>query len=329
MLRAVVLGILAIAPLLLSAPNQLASAQEFPQRTVTVIVPSAPGGTLDALARFFAQAMGPALGRSVVVENVSGAGGLVGLQRLTRAEPDGHTIVFGNMGVLAAAMALNPDSGFDPRRDLAPIGVVANVPMVLAASPASGIRSLPDLIERIRRHGERVSFGTAGSGTTSHLAPGFLLHLTGLKATLVGYRGSGPAMNDLAAGVVDAVIDQTVTMIPAHRGGQAVAIAVSASRRIPQLPDVPTFAEGGVPSFDMVIWNAFAAPRGTPDQSIARLQQALEAALAEPDLQRRLADLAATAPQPEARGPDAMRRLITAEVAKWTEFVRLTGLPRD
>src|SRR3954468_6570547 len=118
----------------------VARAQGFPQRTVTILVPSAPGGTLDALARFFAQAMSPALGRSVVVENVSGAGGLVGLQRLARAEPDGHTIVFGNMGVLAAAMALNPDSGFDPRRDLAPIGVVANVPMVLAASPASGIR---------------------------------------------------------------------------------------------------------------------------------------------------------------------------------------------
>jgi tripartite-type tricarboxylate transporter receptor subunit TctC len=233
------------------------------------------------------------------------------------------------MGVLAAAMALNPESGFDPRRDLAPIGVVANVPMVLAASPASGIRSLPDLIERLRQRGERVSFGTAGNGTTSHLAPGFLLHLTGLKATLVAYRGSGPAMNDLAAGVVDAVIDQTVTMIPAHRGGQAVAIAVSAPERIPQLPAVPTFAEGGVPGFDMVIWNAFAAPRGTPDKAIARLQQALEAALADPDLQRRLVELATTVPPPEARGPDAMRRLVVADVAKWTEFVRQTGLPRD
>jgi tripartite-type tricarboxylate transporter receptor subunit TctC len=180
---------LAMAAPLWTAPNQPASAQEFPQRTVTIIVPSAPGSTLDALARFFAQAMGPALGRSVVVENVSGAGGFVGLQRLARAEPDGHTIVFGSMGMMAAAMAHNPDSGFDPRRDLAPIGVVANVPMVLATSPASGIRSLPALIERIRQRGERVSSGTAGSGTTSHLAPGFLLHLTGMKATLVAYRG--------------------------------------------------------------------------------------------------------------------------------------------
>jgi tripartite-type tricarboxylate transporter receptor subunit TctC len=233
MRRGALLIIMATAALLRLAPSQPASAQEFPQRTVTIIVPSAPGGTLDALARFFGQAMGPALGRSVVVENVSGAGGLVGLQRLARAEPDGHTIVFGNMGVLAAAMALNPDSGFDPRRDLAPIGVVANVPMVLAASPASGIRNLPELTERIRQRGERVSFGTAGNGTTSHLAPGFLLHLVGLKATLVAYRGSGPAMNELAAGVVDAVIDQTFRMFPAHRGGQ---VALPTNFGLPAVP---------------------------------------------------------------------------------------------
>ena len=306
-----------------------ARAQEFPQRTVTVIVPSAPGGTLDALARFFAQAMAPALQRGVVVENVSGAGGLIGLQRAARAEPDGHVLVFGNMGVLAAGMALNPDSGFDPRRDLAPVGVVAEVPMVLAASPASGIRSLPALLDRFRRQPGRLSFGTAGLGTTSHLAPGFLLHLTGQQATLVAYRGSGPAMNDLAAGVVDAVIDQTVTMIPAHRGGQAFALAVAGPGRIPQLPDVPTFAEGGVPGFDMVIWNAFAAPRGTPAAAIARLHDSLEAALRDPDLQRRLAELASSIPPAEARGPAAMGRLIAADVAKWTEFVRQSGLAKE
>ncbi len=189
----------------------------WPQRTVTLVVPSAPGGTLDALARFFAQAMSPALGRAVVVENVSGAGGLVGMQRAARAEPDGHTVVFGNMGVMAASVALNPNSGYDPRRDLAPVGMAAHVPMVLAASPQSGVRDLQELLARIRERGEGVTFGTAGLGTTSHLAPALLMHLTGLKATLVSYRGAGPAMNDLAAGVVDAVIDQTVTMIPAHR----------------------------------------------------------------------------------------------------------------
>jgi tripartite-type tricarboxylate transporter receptor subunit TctC len=301
----------------------------WPQRTVTLVVPSAPGGTLDALARFFAQAMAPALGRGMVVENVSGAGGLIGMQRAARAEPDGHTLVFGNMGVMAAAVALNPDGGYDPRRDLAPVGLAAHVPMVLAASPQSGVRDLGALLARIRERGERVTFGTAGLGTTSHLAPALLLHLTGPKATLVSYRGAGPAMNDLAAGVVDAVIDQTVTMIPAHRGRTAVALAVTGSARVPQLPEVPTFAEAGVPTFDLVVWNAIAAPRGTPSAVVDRVAAAVDAALADEELRRRLGDLAALPPAREERGPDHLRRRIASDVERWTAVVQAAGLARQ
>ncbi|MCO6417876.1 tripartite tricarboxylate transporter substrate binding protein [Siccirubricoccus sp. KC 17139] len=307
----------------------LARAQGFPQRNVTVIVPSAPGGTLDALARFYAQAMTPALGRQVVVENVSGAGGLIGMQRAARSEPDGHTISFGNMGVMAVGAILNPQGGFDPRRDMAPISLVADVPMVLSASPRGSIRSLSALLEKLRTEGEKVTFGTAGLGTTSHLAPGYLLHLAKVKGTLVSYRGAGPALNDLAAGLVDAVIDQTVTMIPGHRGGTAVALAVSAPQRIPQLPEVPTFAEGGLPDFDLVIWNAFAAPPGTPAPILARLAEAVEAAQADPGLQGRLRDLASTATPPAARGPEAMQARIAADMTKWTEIINAPGFARE
>jgi tripartite-type tricarboxylate transporter receptor subunit TctC len=310
----------------LAAP---ALAQAFPQRNITIIVPSAPGGTLDALARYFGQAMAPLLGRSVVVENIGGAGGLIGMQRAARAEADGHTLVFGNMGVMAVGYVLNPNSGFDPRRDLAPISMVADVPMVLAASPRGQIRDLQGLLDHIRRNGDKATFGTAGSGTTSHLAPGYLLHLAGLKATLVSYRGAGPAMTDLAAGTVDAVIDQTVTMIPAHRGGTAIALAVSAPQRIPQLPDVPSFAEAGLPGFDLVIWNAFAAPAGTPAPVVARLAEVLEGAQQDPVLQGRLRDLASTAPAPATRGPEALRQRIAADIAKWTEIIGASGLNRE
>jgi tripartite-type tricarboxylate transporter receptor subunit TctC len=310
----------------LAAP---ALAQAFPQRNITIIVPSAPGGTLDALARYFGQAMAPLLGRSVVVENIGGAGGLIGMQRAARAEADGHTLVFGNMGVMAVGYVLNPNSGFDPRRDLAPISMVADVPMVLAASPRGQIRDLQGLLEHIRRNGDKATFGTAGSGTTSHLAPGYLLHLAGLKATLVSYRGAGPAMTDLAAGTVDAVIDQTVTMIPAHRGGTAIALAVSAPQRIPQLPDVPSFAEAGLPGFDLVIWNAFAAPAGTPAPVVARLAEVLEGAQQDPVLQGRLRDLASTAPAPATRGPEALRQRIAADITKWTEIIGASGLNRE
>ncbi len=313
-----------------SAPAVRAqSSGAWPQRTITLVVPSAPGGTLDALARFFAQAMSPALSRAVVVENVGGAGGLIGMQRAARAEPDGHTIVFGNMGVMAASVALNPDSGYDPRRDLAPVGIAAHVPMVLAASPQSGVRDLQELLARIRERGEGVTFGTAGLGTTSHLAPALLLHLTGLKATLVSYRGAGPAMNDLAAGVVDAVIDQTVTMIPAHHGRTAVALAVSGARHVPRIPEVPTFAEAGVPAFDLVVWNAIAAPRGTPPAVVERLAAAVEAALADEELRRRLSELAAVPPAPEERGPEPLRRRIASDVERWTAIVQAAGIARQ
>ena len=301
----------------------------WPQRAVTLVVPSAPGGTLDALARFFAQAMSPSLGRGVVVENVGGAGGVIGMQRAARAEPDGHTLVFGNMGVMAASVALNPDAGYDPRRDLAPVGMAAHVPMVLAASPQSGVRDLQGLLARVRERGDAATFGTAGLGTTSHLAPAMLLHLTGLKATLVSYRGAGPAMNDLAAGVVDAAIDQTVTMIPAHRGRTAVALAVSGARRVPRLPEVPTFAEAGVPAFDLVVWNAVAAPRGTPTAVVERLAAAVETALADEELRRRLSDLAAVPPDREERGPEPLRRRIASDVERWIAIARAAGIVRQ
>jgi len=273
--------------------------------------------------------MAPGLGKPVVVENVSGAGGLVGMQRLARSEPDGHTLAFGNMGIMATGYALNPDSGFDPRRDMAPVCLVADVPMVLATSPRGALRSLPELLAHIRDKGERATFGTAGVGTTSHLAPAYLMHLAGLKGTLVSYRGSGPAMNDLAAGVVDAVIDQTVTMIPAHRGGTARAVAVSAPARIPQLPDVPTFAEAGRPDFDLVIWNGFAAPATTTAPILAQLHQALEAALRDSVLQGRMVELASTVPPTATRGPAAMRERIAADIAKWSVIVREAGLNRE
>jgi len=322
-------ALLALPALTAAAPRLHAQGAAWPQRTITLIVPSAPGGTLDALARFFAQAMSPGLGRNVVVENVSGAGGLIGMQRATRADPDGYTIVFGNMGVMAAFVALNPTSGYDPRRDLAPIGMCAHVPMVLAASPQSGVRDLRSLLDRIRERREGATFGTAGLGTTSHLAPALLLHLTGLRATLVSYRGAGPAMNDLAAGVVDAVIDQTVTMIPAHRGRTAVALAVSGAQRVPQIPDVPTFAEAGVSSFDLVVWNAIAAPRGTPQPIVERLAAAVESALQDAELRRRLGELAAIPPGTEERGPEPLRRRIAADAERWIVVVEAAGLTRQ
>lgn len=303
-----------------------ALAQEFPARPVTMIVPSAPGGTLDALGRLMAQGMAADLGQNVVVENVSGAGSIVGMQRLVRSPADGYVIGFGNLGSLAANVAITRELGFDPRQDLTPISIVANVPMVIAVSNKSGVRDLAALLSRIRERGDGVTFGTPGTGTTGHLAPAYLLSLTKLQATLVPYRGAGPAMGDLASGTVDAVIDQTVTMIPAHRGNTAFALAVTGPQRLAQLPDVPTFAEAGVPGFDMVIWNAIVGPRGIPEAAQQRLVRAVEAALASPNVTARFADLATTAPPAEERGPEVLRRRIAEDVDRWIRITREAGI---
>lgn len=322
MLRAIAAGLL--SGLVAAAP---AWAETYPVRPVTMVVPYAAGGTTDVLTRIVGQAMGADLGQSVVVENVGGAGGTMGTLRVARSEPDGYTLNFGNMGSLAANVTLYPKLRYDPRKDLAPIGLVATVPMVLSVSNASGIRDLPGFVARLRQ-GD-LKLGHAGIGATSHLAALAFLSETGTKATLVAYRGSGPAINDLAAGVVDAVFDQTVTMIPMHTGGNVRAIAVSNSARLPQLPDVPTFAEAGVPRFDLTVWNAIAAPKDTPPQIVARLEDALGKALADPTVRARFDELAALPPTPDQVGAAELGRLIERDVERLGRLLREAGVKTE
>lgn len=307
----------------MSAPSY---GQTFPNRPVTLVVAAAAGGTTDVLARFVAKAMGENLRQSVIVENVVGGGATVGTRRVVRAEPDGYSLIFGNMGSLAANVWLFPQLGFDPRQDLAPVGLVATVPMVLSVSNKSGVRDLAGFLAKLRASDKGVNFGHAGPGTTGHLATATFLHVTGTRATDIAYRGAGPAINDLVSGVIDAVIDQTVTMIPLHTGGSARAIAVTAKARLAQMPDVPTFAEAGAPQFDLAVWNAIAAPAATPRPVLDRLEASLRSALADPDLRRRFADLAAELPETDQQGSEPLRRLIAADVDRFGVIIRAVGL---
>jgi tripartite-type tricarboxylate transporter receptor subunit TctC len=304
-----------------------AAAQDYPNRPISFVVPYAAGGTTDVLARIVGKAMSADLGQTIIIENAGGAGGTVGTQRVVRAEPDGYTLTFGNMGSLAANVSLYPKLSFDPRKDLAPVGVVAIVPMVLSVSKKSGVRDLAGFIEKLRAG--NVNFGHSGPGSTGHLAAVSFLAATNTKATNVAYRGAGPAITDLAAGVVDAVIDQTVTMIPMHTGGNVTAIGVTSPTRLPQIPDVPTFAEAGVPQFDLTVWNAIAAPRGTPPEVIRRLEKAVAAALADPEVKQRFTDLAAQAPGPKAAGSQALGWLIEADVDRLGKLVTGAGIKAD
>ena len=311
------------------AASGTALAQPYPNRPVTLMVPYAAGGTTDVLARIIGKSMGAQLGQTMIVENVSGAGGTTGTQRVIRSEPDGYTLTFGNLGSLAANALLYPNIPFDPRKDLIPIGLVATVPVVLSASKKSGVRDMAGMLAKLREKENGVNFGTAGAGSTTHLAASLFTTVTGTKATFVNYRGSGPAIADLVAGVVDAGFDQTVTMIPMHTGGNVTAIAVSGPVRMSQMPEIPTFAEAGVPDFQLSVWNAIAAPPATPPAVVARLEAALAAALDDPETKKRFTELASVAPVGDERGGAALGKLFAAELDRLGGVVRAAGIKPD
>jgi tripartite-type tricarboxylate transporter receptor subunit TctC len=306
-----------------------ALTETFPTRPVTINVPFAPGGASDIVGRIIARGLQTQLGQPVIVENSAGAGGTIGTQRVARAVPDGYTLTLGHSGTLAANVPLYPNLGYDPRRDFAPIGMVVRNPVVLAVSLRTGVQDMRGFLEHLRARNGDATFGTAGSGSQTHLASALFLHQTGLQGTIVAYRGSGPAVSDLTAGTIDAVVEQTLSLIPAHRSGLVRAIAVTTQQRLDQIPDVPTFAEAGMPQFDAYNWQALAAPRGTPEPVLHRLAAALSAAQDDPDVQQRFKDLAAETPPPSERGPRFLARHIEGEVARWTQIVQAAGIKLD
>jgi tripartite-type tricarboxylate transporter receptor subunit TctC len=303
-----------------------ATAQPYPHKPITIIVPFAAGGATDAIARLVSRYMAAELGQSIIVENVGGAGGTIGTMRVVKAEPDGYTLTFGHIGTLAANAALYARLNYDPRRDITPIGVAVRNPMVLAVSNRSGVRNFEGFKDYLSRKADQVTFGTAGAGSQTDLASALFLFMSGQKATRVPYRGSGPAINDLVAGHIDAVIEQTLTLIPLHNDRSVHALAVNTNERISQMADVPTFKELGLPQFDAKVWQALAGPPGLPDSIVNRLAQSLESALQNDDVKKRFDDLAAEIPPVKERGPRAMKGLIESEVPRWTKVIQDAGI---
>ncbi|MBC7621042.1 MAG: tripartite tricarboxylate transporter substrate binding protein [Candidatus Saccharibacteria bacterium] len=298
----------------------------FPTKPVTIIVGVAPGGTLDALARLVAQGLAPILKQPVLVENVTGAGGLVGFQRLMKAEPDGYTLNFSNMSLLILPH-MYPKANFDPVTDLAPVTSVATVPMVLAVSNASGIKDLPGLLASMRRNPGKTNFGSGGPGTTGHLSQALFLSQAKVDGMLLQYRGTGPALVDVMSGTIDGIIDQTVTLMPLHTGKRVRAIAVSTAQRLPQMPDVPTFIEGGLPQFDLSIWNGLVAPKGTPRAALDRLAAAVSQVMDSPEYRDRVEkQFASQIPDGIDRGPDAFRRLLEQDAVRVSALVKSIGM---
>lgn len=301
--------------------GRTARAQAWPARPVRIIVPYAPGGTSDFVARLFAQKLGERLGASFVVENRPGAGGRIGFEAAARAAADGYTLASTDSSY-AMLPALYPKLPWDPA-DLRPISLLAQVPLVLVAARKTGFRQLSDVIAHARANPGRLNFGSGGNGSATHLAGELLKHVTGIRMVHVPFKGAGDAMAAVLSDTVELLVTAAPTAAPHVRADRARAIVVTSERRAAALPDTPTSAEAGIPDFAMTGWVGLTAPVGTPPDLIARLQAESAAIAALPDVVERLA---AQGAEPVGSSADAFGRVIAAETRRWIDIVRAADI---
>jgi tripartite-type tricarboxylate transporter receptor subunit TctC len=307
--------------LLAAAP---ASAQGFPNKQITMIVPFAAGGPSDVIGRLVAEHMSRTLGQQVIVENVAGAGGTTGASRLATATPDGYTILIHHLA-LKAAPALYNNLRYDTATAFEPLGMINTGPMVITGKMALPPQNARDFFAYAKAQGDKLTMAHAGVGSNSHLCIILMSQAVGAKPTQVAYRGTGPAMNDLVGGQVDALCDQSTTAVPQVQGGKIRAYAVTSADRLDVIKDVPTSREAGTP-VDMTIWHGLYAPKGTPAEAVARLSTALQAAMKDPAVNERFASFGTTAFPEAQRTPAAHKAAFEAEVAKWAKALREAGV---
>ena len=299
-----------------------ATAQNYPTRPITMIVPFAAGGPTDIIARIVGEHMSKTLGQQIVIENVVGAGGTTGITRGAQAKPDGYTIMMGHMGTHGAAPALYPKLRYDPVKDFTPIGLAAGTPIVIVAKKTMPANNLQEFIEYLKKNQDKVNQAHAGTGSVSHTSCVLFNSIIGVKPTLVGYSGTGPVLNDLVGGQVDYACDQIVNLVEQIKAGSIKAYAIATPERSPSLPDVPTTTEAGLPAYQVSAWNAIFAPKGTPQAVVDKLSGALDKALEDPATRKRLLDLGGVLPNEDERTPTYLAEFVKQEVARWTPILK-------
>ena len=305
-----------------------AYAQSYPSKTVTIVVPFAVGGPNDILARIVADHMSRDLGKPVIIENAVGAGGTLGSARAAKAEPDGHTLLSGNLGSLAASYALYKKIAYDPR-EFAAVGMLAGTPNFLVVRKDFPAKTLAEFIAYARTNPGKVTVGNAGLGSNAHLVCLYLENLASVKLRHVPYRGTGPAMSDLLGGQIDAMCDSAPNVVPQVQAGSVRALVIAQPKRIGAVPDVPSAPEAGLPDFNVVGWNALVAPPKTDKAVIARANKALTAALNDKDVRKRIEDIGAIPPQALEESAEWMDKFLRAEVDQWGKVVRAAGVSVD
>ena len=303
-----------------------ALAQAYPTKPVTIIVPFAAGGTTDILARIIGQALTAELGQSVVVDNRAGAGGNIGGQAAAKAAPDGHTLFMGTVGTHAINASLYKKMPFDPVKDFAPLTRVANVPNLLVANPAQPYKSVKDLIAYAKANPGKVNFGSSGNGSSIHLSGELFKSLAKVDMQHVPYKGSAPAVTDLLGNQIGIMFDNMPSAIQHVRSGKLVPLAVTTAKRSPELPNVPTIAEAGVPGYEATSWFGMFAPAGTPAPVLAKLNAAIVKVLAQPDVKKKINEQGA---EVYSETPEQFAAFIQAESVKWGKVVKESGASLD
>jgi tripartite-type tricarboxylate transporter receptor subunit TctC len=297
-----------------------ASAQGYPARSITLIVPFAPGGPTDTVARTVAMSMQKRLRQAVIIENVGGAGGTIGAARVAAAVPDGYTILLHHVG-MATAPALYPNLSFDPQRSFEIIGEATDVPMTVIARPDFPARNLKAFLKHLKSRKQPVTYAHAGQGSASHLCG--LLFMSAIQADVktVGFKGTGPAMNELLDSRVDLMCDQTTNTTPQIRSAKVIAFGVTTARRVASLPDVPSLQEQGLKGFEITVWHALYAPHGTPTQAQEKLNDALRFALVDTAVKARFNDLGTEPVALDKATPAYARAHLQAEIKKWAPVI--------
>jgi tripartite-type tricarboxylate transporter receptor subunit TctC len=311
---------------LLVAPS--AFAQEYPTKVISMVIPFAAGGPTDTVGRLTAKAMGESMKSQIIVENVAGAGGTIAAARVARAAPDGYTIFMHHIGQ-STAPALYRKLTYDVFKDFEPIGLVTDVPMTLVARKDFPPKDLKELIAYVKANKDKVTYANAGLGAASHLCGTLFMSAIETDLTTIPYKGTGPAMNDLMGGQVDFMCDQNTNTTSQIKAGRIKVYGVTTTKRVPSLPDVPTMHEAGLPNFEVAVWHALYAPKGTPKPIIDKLVKALKDALKDSNVKLRFAELG-TEPVADNRAtPEALRAHLKAEVDKWGPILKKAGIYAD
>ena len=316
---------LILAAVLAGLTGQRTTAQVYPARPITMVVPLGPGGSTDVIGRIMAEAMRARLGQPVIVENTAGAGGTIGVGRVARASPDGYTILIGQWGTNVASGAIYPLQ-FDLVKDFEPIALIATQPFLIVARKTMPASNLTELIEWLKKNADRATQGNSGVGTPSHVGGILFQQSIGLQIQMVPFRSAGLTMQGLLSGDIDIALDTPALSVSQLRAGNIKAYAVTAKRRVEMAPEIPTTDEAGLPGFNFLFWHALWAPKATPANALGRLGQAAVESLADPMVRSRLVELAQDIFPREQQTPQALAAFHKAEIEKWWPIIKAAGI---